>query len=564
MLLELNIENFALMEKLNIRFDKGFNVLLGETGSGKSIIIDAINFVLGEKFNKNFIRTGETKTFVEAIFTIENYDTKRILKELDIEFEDIVIISRETHKQGKSIAKVNGKSVIISKLKEISKSLMDIHGQHENQSLLSTNKHIQYIDYYGYNEIEETLKEYKIKYNKVKEIEKDLQILEAREQEDLRKAEFLKFQLEDITKADLKFGEDDQLLERHSLLSNSEKIQNNLNLCYNMLYNSTEQYRAVYDSINYVIRNLRNIEEHQKDIKKIADSFEEIYYIIEQNVHEITSIQGRTNFDKDELDYINERLYFIEGLKKKYGNTVEDILKYKEKIEIEFNSLKSREDSINQLLKEKETLYNELELISKKLHNIREQISKELEDAIKVEFNYVGLEKVKFKVSIEEDKNYNENGKDLIEFLISTNPGEPLNPINEIASGGELSRIMLSLKSVFINKDNIDAVVFDEIDTGISGRIAQRVGHKMFLISKTKQVFCITHHPQIAAMSDNCYLVSKEVIGNKTFSKIKLATEKEKIEFIAKMLGGLKTTELSLEHAEEILKIAREDKKEIS
>ncbi|CAM3012240.1 DNA repair protein RecN [Hathewaya histolytica] len=564
MLLELNIKNFALMENLNIRFNKGFNVLLGETGSGKSIIIDAINFVLGEKFNKNFIRTGETKTFVEAIFTIENYDTEDILNELGIEFQDILIISRETHKYGKSIVKVNGKSVIMSSLKDISKTLIDIHGQHENQSLLKINNHIQYVDYYGYDRTKDLLEKYKLKYKRIKEIHRELEELEERKKEDLRKSEFLKFQLEDINKANLKIGEDEELLDKYNILNNAEKIQSSLNNCYNVLYSSNDGYRSVYDNLNYIVKSLRAIENHQKDLKKLADSFQEIYYIIEQNVHDISNIKDNVSYDRDELDYINERLYLIETLKKKYGSSLEDIMKYKKEIEEEFNSLESRENSINDLLKEEEELTKDLDIISDNLHKIRQEISEELEKNIISEFNYVGLEKVTFKVSIKNQEQYNEYGKDIVEFLISTNPGEPLNPINEIASGGELSRIMLSLKSVFINKDNLDTVVFDEIDTGISGRVAQRVGHKMYLISKNKQVFCITHLPQIAAMADNCYLVWKEVLENKTFSNIKLATEKEKIDFIARMLGGLRTTELSLEHAEEILKIANENKKELA
>ncbi|MFX0548946.1 DNA repair protein RecN [Hathewaya histolytica] len=564
MLLELNIKNFALMENLNIRFNKGFNVLLGETGSGKSIIIDAINFVLGEKFNKNFIRTGETKTFVEAIFTIENYDTEDILNELGIEFQDILIISRETHKYGKSIVKVNGKSVIMSSLKDISKTLIDIHGQHENQSLLKINNHIQYVDYYGYDRTKDLLEKYKLKYKRIKEIHRELEELEERKKEDLRKSEFLKFQLEDINKANLKIGEDEELLEKYNILNNAEKIQSSLNNCYNVLYSSNDGYRSVYDNLNYIVKSLRTIENHQKDLKKLADSFQEIYYIIEQNVHDIGNIKDNVSYDRDELDYINERLYLIETLKKKYGSSLEDIMKYKKEIEEEFNSLESRENSINDLLKEEKELTKDLDIISDNLHKIRQEISEELAKNIISEFNYVGLEKVTFKVSIKNQEQYNEYGKDIVEFLISTNPGEPLNPINEIASGGELSRIMLSLKSVFINKDNLDTVVFDEIDTGISGRVAQRVGHKMYLISKNKQVFCITHLPQIAAMADNCYLVWKEVLENKTFSNIKLATEKEKIDFIARMLGGLRTTELSLEHAEEILKIANENKKELA
>ncbi|AWZ48274.1 DNA repair protein RecN [Clostridiaceae bacterium 14S0207] len=563
MLLELNVKDFALIEKFSIKFHEGFNVLLGETGSGKSIIIDAINFLLGGKFNKNFIRTGEGKAFVEGIFTIENIEAKKILDDLGIEYEDVLIISRETYKYGKSIAKINGKSVILGSLKEISKTLIDIHGQHENQNLLNNSVHIQYIDYFAKEAIYEVLKEYRIKYYKLKEIEKNMQYLEEKKQDDFRKAEFLKYQLEDIEKADLKAQEEEELLERFKLLNNAEQIENGLSNCYNILYNSNDGYNSVYDSLNLVIKTLSNLEEHNKDIKRIKDSFEEFYYIIEQNVHDLVNIKDNISYDKEELDFINERIYFLDNLKKKYGESIEEILNYKKQIEKEYFDIQNREISIDKLVKEKEHIEEELKLLSNRLHDIRLNISKTLESEIEKEFTYLGLEKVKFKVDIKCLDQFNENGIDKVKFLVSTNPGEPLKSMEEIVSGGELSRIMLSLKSVFINKDNVDSVIFDEIDNGISGRIAQRVGHKMFLISNKKQVFCITHLPQIAAMADYCYVVWKEVINDKTYSNIKLAEEKEKVEFIAKMLGGLETTELSLEHAEELLNIAKESKKKL-
>lgn len=563
MLLELNVKDFALIEKLSIKFYEGFNVLLGETGSGKSIIIDAINFLLGGKFNKNFIRTGEGKAFVEGIFTIENIQTKKILDDLGIEYEDVLIISRETYKYGKSIAKINGKSVILGSLKEISKTLMDIHGQHENQNLLNNNVHIQYIDYFAKETIYEVLKEYRIKYYKLKEIEKNIQYLEEKKQDDFRKAEFLKYQLEDIEKANLKVQEEEELLERFKLLNNAEQIENGLNYCYNILYNSNDGYKSIYDSLNLVIKTLSNLEEHNKEIKRIKDSFEEFYYIIEQNVHDLVNIKDNISYDKEELDFINERIYFLDNLKKKYGESIEEILNYKKQIEKEYFDIQNREISIDKLVKEKDDIEEELKLLSNRLHDIRLNVSEILEHEIEKEFTYLGLEKVKFKVDIKCLDQFNENGIDKVKFLVSTNPGEPLKSMEEIVSGGELSRIMLSLKSVFINKDNVDSVIFDEIDNGISGRIAQRVGHKMFLLSNKKQVFCITHLPQIAAMADYCYVVWKEVIKDKTYSNIKLAEEKEKVEFIAKMLGGLETTELSLEHAEELLNIAKESKKKL-
>lgn len=560
MLLELNVKNFALVEKTHIEFQNGFNVFLGETGSGKSIIIDAINFLLGGKFNKNFLRTGEERTFVEGIFTVENSNSKKVLDELSIDYDDIIVISREATKYGKSMAKVNGKTIVLSSLKELSRTFMDIHGQHESQNLLKVSTHIQYMDYFGKDTINPILCDYRLKYSDLKQINEKIKILREKKQDDLRRLEFIKFQIDDIAKVNPSVGEEEDLNDRYKILNNSEQIEKSLTYCYNILYNSNNEFQCVFDLINIVIKNLRSVENNHKDIKRISDSFQEVYYIIEQNIHDLVDIKDNMNYDRNELDSINERIYLLDSLKKKYGSTMEEIISYKNEIIDEFNELNNRDSELESLEIEENKIKRYLIEKGNELHKLREKVSIILQEQIEKEFKYVGLEKVKFKIEIIKEDSFNENGIDRVKFLICTNPGEPFKSMEEIVSGGELSRIMLSLKSVFTHKDMIDSVVFDEIDTGISGGIAQRVGCKMFTIAKNRQVFCITHLPQIAAMADHCYLIWKEVIEDKTYSNIRIASEDEKIKFIAKMLGGDEITDLSIEHSQELLKIANESK----
>lgn len=556
MLLQLNIKNFALIEDLTINFEKGFNILTGETGAGKSILIDAINYVLGNKFNRGLIRTGEDKTFVEAIFDIENQNTINILKELEIDSSDLLIIARETFKSGKSVVKVNGKSLLLMDIKKISSTLINIHGQHENQELLDTASHIHYLDKFGEDELNSHITKYNIKYKSLLEIDKKIKKLGKDDGEKEKLSDFLKYQIEEVNNAKLKIGEDNDLNESYAVLSNAEKISKALTYSYNILYNSEDNFVSVYDSLNKVIRELRSIEKYIDKLKKVTDSIEEAYFNIEENVSEIRNIQGSIFYDEKELEAINGRLYLIDSLKKKYGKTIEDVLNYRDKIEIQYNEIVNSSKIIEDLKIEQNKIVEDLRSYGKTIHNIRLSLAEKLEERIKDELNYIGLEKSNLKIDVRFQDDFYENGCDKVQFLISTNPGEPLMPLDKIVSGGELSRIMLSLKTVFVDKDEIASVIFDEIDTGISGRIAQRVAEKMYLISNGHQVFCVTHLPQIASMSDSHYLVSKEVVDKKTFTNIKKLSAAEKDEEIARMIGGSEITELTLKNAREMVKLA--------
>lgn len=563
MLLQLNIMNFALIEKLSIDFSKGFNVLSGETGAGKSILIDAISFVLGGKFNKNLIRVGEDKTVVEAVFSIENQRTRDILKELDISDEGIVILSRESFHSGKTIAKVNNKSLLLSKIKQVSETLIDIHGQHENQNLLDSSNHINYIDSFGQDLLVNKLKEYDKFYLKYGEVEEKVNRLQGNDGEREKKIDFLKFQIDEINSIKPKIGEDEELSKKFNMLSNGEKIKKALEKSYILLKENDESRISIIDSLMYVIRELKSIEAHHEDVKPIVDSLEESYYLLEDNTRTVSDLKDNTDYDIGELEFINSRMYQLSACKKKYGPTLEDVLVYKNHIEEQYYELINSGDIIEELLKEKKKLYEKLTEIAEELHNIRLRISESLEKEIKKELDYVGLEKSRFKIDVAYTDNLNSKGRDKIHFNISTNPGQPLQPLEEVVSGGELSRIMLALKTVFVDKDQIPSVIFDEVDTGISGRIAQRVGEKMVLISEAHQVFCITHLPQIAALADANYLIEKNSNEVNTFTKVKKLKDDEVEQEVARIIGGSEVTAITIENAREMISKAKEIKSEL-
>lgn len=564
MLLQLNISNFALIESLSISFEKGFNILSGETGAGKSILIDAINYVLGVKFSKNLIRTGENKTYVEAIFTIENDKTIEKLESNNIEYEDMVIISREAFQSGKTIAKVNGKTVLLSLLKEISVTLMDIHGQHENQALMIAENHINFLDNYGENLLSRSKSEFKKNYDEIKAIDEKINELKAKTGDKDKIIDFLKYQLDEIEAANLKPGEDIELEEKYAIISNSENISKILSDSYERLYNGNDENISIFDNLGVIIKELRSIEKHSEKIKIIVDSLEENYYNIEQNVAEIRSIKDNIEFDDRELEAINNRIYTIESLKKKYGKTLEDIKIHREKISAEYEQLLNCADIVRDLSLKKEKIEKILFENAEEIHRIRHTFAKDLEDKVLEELKYVGLEKSIFKIEVNYCKDYiNEQGCDRVQFFITTNPGEPLKPLEKVVSGGELSRIMLAIKTVFVDKDKIPSVIFDEIDTGISGRIAQSVAEKMYIISKLHQVLCVTHLPQIASMSDVHYLVEKEIANGKTYTTVTKLSKEGKENAIAKMLGGSELTKITVDHAKEMIKLADKDKKNL-
>lgn len=558
MLLQLSIKNFALIEEITLDLDEGFTILAGETGAGKSILIDAINYVLGSKFNKDLIRTGEEKTFVEAICSIEdNKSLKEILDFYDIEYDDILIISRESFKNGKSVIRVNGKAIILSNLRKISEKLIDIHGQHSNQNLLNKDRHIEYLDSFGKINLENDFIKYKESFVEFKDIKDKILSLNKNESDE-KLIDYIKYQIEEIDNASLSAGEEEKLIDRYNILSNHEKIRNSLARSYSYLDSSTGEY-SVLDSLDFVVREISAIEKHSEKAKLIKERVNNTYYELQDLTKDIKSLLDESYYDENELDEINSRIYKIGLLKKKYGSSIEEILKYRENLDKQYQEIINSEEIIKELKNKLIVIEKRLDKYSKNIHEKRVILGKAIEEKIEKELKYVGLGKCTFKISIEYDDSFNLKGKDKVQFMISTNLGEPIKPMEKIVSGGELSRIMLSLKSVFIDKDNTPTI-FDEIDTGISGRIAQCVAEKMYEISNKHQVLCITHLPQIASMSDNHYMVKKYIENEKTFTKIEKINEEKKIEEIAIMLGGVKLTENTLTNAREIIELANKKK----
>jgi DNA repair protein RecN len=561
MLIQLNIKNFALIEEIKVEFAEGFNILSGETGAGKSILIDAIDYVLGGKFSKSLIRTGEEKTFVEAVFSIDNELVKGELDELDIEYEDIIIISREYTLSGKSIIKVNGRSLIIAQLKKIREKILDIHGQHQNQTLLDRQSHIIYLDNFIGDKIKEPLKKFSELKERLSEIKS--KILKINGNEDREKLiDYTKFQIDDITKGNLRVGEEEELKEEFNYLSNAEKINNSLKVSCELL-NYREDGNSVVESLSKVISELSSVEKNSQIIGEKKAIIEEAYYNIEEVSRELRDIQEDTVYDENKLEKINGRIYEIDGYKKKYGNTIEEVIEYLNKLKENYNELVNASEILKELEEEENKVLSEMKKIGNTLHEIRKEFSEKLKSSLLKELSYVGLEKSTMEIQVKLCENYNERGFDEVCFLISTNTGEPVKPLEKVLSGGELSRIMLAFKCVFADKDGISTLIFDEIDTGVSGAVAQRIGEKMYQVSLNHQVLCITHLPQIAILSDYHYFVSKSIKDNKTYTSIKILNKDEKINQVATMLGGNEVTKATYENVKEMLKLSEKKKSEI-
>ncbi|MEO2509238.1 DNA repair protein RecN [Clostridium paraputrificum] len=561
MLIRLNIKNFALIEEITVEFSEGFNILSGETGAGKSILIDAIDYVLGGKFSKDLIRTGEERTFVEAIFSIDNDNVNHVLDELGIEYDDMLIISRETLLSGKSIIKVNGRSLIITQLKRIREKILDIHGQHQNQSLLQRSSHILYLDNYIGKDIEEPLSKFLNLKEELSKIKEKINKIKGADDRD-KLIDYTKFQIEDIEKGKLKIGEEEELKEEYNVLNNAEKINNALRISYGLL-SQREDGNSILESLSKVISEVSSAENHLEALKEKRELLEGAYFSLEEVTRDIRDLGDEIVYDDIRLGKINERIYEINTYKKKYGGSVEEVLAYHEKLKEKYDELINAEEILNELIEKESYILKDMKNVGEKLHEIRQKYSPSLEEKILRELSYVGLDKSRMKIEITLEDNYNERGFDDVSFMISTNPGEPLKPLERVLSGGELSRIMLALKCVFADKDEISTLIFDEIDTGISGSVGQRVGEKMYQVSLGHQVLCITHLPQIAILSDHHYFVSKEVVNDKTFTRIRMLSIEDKINQVASMMGGNGVTEATIQNVKEMLKFAESKKDEI-
>ena len=537
MISTLHIKNIGIIDDLSIDLNNGFNVLTGETGAGKTLIIDSLSILAGGRFSKEMIRNGEKYSFVEMCIEQKNTQSE----------DNQIIISREINENGKNMCKINGRMVTVSELKEFMKNIIDIHGQHDNQSLLETNTHIKLLDKFAGEEIEKIKTIYIEKYKEYNNIKIELSKNYGDEKEKQRKLDLLRYQEKEIEEAKLKEGEEEELENTRKVMMNYEKIQENLNQADVAISENS------IDSINIAIKSLEKIENLNDKYKDIAENLKSMYYDLKEISIDISNLKEENNFDEDNRNEIENRLDLIYSLKRKYGNNISEILKYKESITKEIFEIENLEEYTNKLKNDLEKLKKEMFELSSQMHEIRIKIAEDLNKKINYELEDLEMKNAKFKVNINfnEQKNFNNNGLDEIEFLISTNIGEDYKELTKIASGGEMSRIMLAIKTVLANVDDVPVLVFDEIDTGISGIAANSVGNKMKAIAKNHQVICITHLATITAKGDYNYYISKQVVEGKTKTLVKQLNEEEVIKEIARISSG-NITDISIKHAKEL------------
>ncbi|SCG83321.1 DNA repair protein recN Recombination protein N [Proteiniborus sp. DW1] len=560
MLLELNIQNFAIINKIRVNFSKGLNVLTGETGAGKSIIIDAISLVLGSRADKEFVRAGSEKTTIEALFFIENMrDVERVLESYGIQKEkdNTLLITREIYNTGRSTSRVNGRTVTLSMLHEITSKLIDIHGQHDHQSLLRSDKHSEFIDSLGDYTIIEIKEKVKKGYEELQTLKSRLKSLSQDEMEKERKMDLLNFQIEEIDDARLIDGEEESLIAEYSLLSNAESIVVTLADAIANLDSGFYGNKSIIDQLNNIYTNLHKVSKHSEDIRNFANTFESIVYQLQDLTREIRYYQDKIDYSPERLKFLDERLDLINKLKRKYGKTINEILEYRDRINKDLNLLLNCEEEIRELRSKIQQCETELNNICKDLTEKRTCISEKFEREITKELSDVNMPNVNFKVKIEKLEHFTQNGLDKIEFLISTNPNEPLKSLAKIVSGGEMSRIMLAFKSILAEIDKIPTLIFDEIDTGISGRTAQIVGEKIANIASNHQVICITHLPQIAALADSHYLIHKKITDKELTTEIIKLDYNERVEELSRLLGGVSLTETTKQHAREMIEMSK-------
>ena len=557
MILELYMKNCALVEELRLGIDENLNILTGETGSGKSIIIDALGLCLGEKYDRSFLRKGTEKGVIEAVFHSESSNLKKVLHEhdLDLDEDNLLVITRVIYSDGKSVARVNGRTVKLSILKDIASTLIDIHGQHQNQALFNKETHLDFLDLFGEFELENYKKEYKSIYDEYSDVKKALSVL-TENKDDMqiqREIDLLKFQINEIESANLSNDEYEELLKQRDVYRNSEKIYSNLNSAYQNLYDGSVNS---VDLVGNAVKELSLISQYDKTLSDYNNDIERIMYELQDISREIRNYKENIDFEPYELEQIELRVDEINNLRRKYGDSIEDIFNYYEKMKSRLEEILNRDEKVEELKLEIIRLEKTLKNKADELTKARKEVALRLEEVLLVELKSLNMKNVVFKVNFEETV-FNMKGQDDIEFMISFNLGEDIKPIYKVASGGEMSRFMLAFKTILADIDQIDTLVFDEIDTGISGIAAQIVGEKLSNIGKKKQIICITHLPQIAATADTHYFIEKSTSNERTFTTIRRLDNNQRKDEIARLIAGSNITEKTMEHATEIIELAK-------
>ncbi|MGG0657830.1 DNA repair protein RecN [Rummeliibacillus pycnus] len=562
MLKELSIKNFAIIEELTVDFQEGLTVLTGETGAGKSIIIDAVQLLAGGRSSQEFIRHGAKKAELEGLFTLTSSSHLAYEKCADagIEVEEgMIILRRDLNDNGKSVCRVNGKLVPLSLLREIGATLIDIHGQHESQELMDDKHHISLLDQFAGGEIEPVKERYLKQFEEYKSLKKELAAISVNEQQVAQKIDLYQFQIKEIDACKFQPNEEEDLTEERRRLMNFNKIFE----CSNSAHDAILGESKGLDWIGRAMADLEDVATVDESFKEYSDAVSNAFYNLQEAAFGVKNILDDLEFDPERLNEVEHRLALIQSMKRKYGPTLQEILEYRAKIGEELESLLNRDENIQKNEQQLIELQKKLQVTASELTTIRKKVGNRLSDAIMQQLRELYMEKAEFSVHFESlpEEQFDHNGMDRVVFYIATNVGEPPKALTKIASGGELSRVMLALKTIFSTTNGITSIIFDEVDTGVSGRVAQAIAEKIAAVSIHSQVLCISHLPQVAAMADHHYHIQKQEDTNRTFTSLTEIFGNERIDEISRIMSGAEVTELTFQHAKELIEIADERKK---
>ena len=561
MLSLLHIENIAIIEQADIVLQPGFTVLTGETGAGKSIIIDSIGAILGQRTSRELIRSGAKKGFVSAVFEDIPAALKRQLEELGLDTEDdgTVRIQRELSAEGRSVCRVNMRPVSASVLKTLSPYLINIHGQHDGQKLMQEEYHIDFLD--SFFEAETLLEQFRPMYAELHTLRSKIRELEKSGQQREQRIDMLRYQIDEIEAAQLQPGEEEMLTERRQFFENAGQLAYSLQAASKLLSGGEEDDDGAMDLLSRAADELADVAALSQDLNNLSQKAEEARYQVEDLAASVAMLAADVDFSPKERDAVEERLDVIYRLRRKYGATIEEVLSYHDKASKELGELENADDRKDEMMEEYHRTLTCAREIASELSKRRRQAAEELEAKIVAQLKDLDMPKVRISIQVSSQTKLNPHGMDEVRFLISTNPGEPVKPLSKIASGGELSRIMLAIKNVLTQTEDVGTLIFDEIDTGVSGRAAQKIALKLGEISHRKQTLCVTHLPQLAAMGDHHLLIKKSLSEEYTFTDVFSLTEEERVSELARMLSGDAITELSMQNAAELLERAAANKK---
>ena len=566
MLIEMSIRNIALIERLTIPFESGLNVLTGETGAGKSIVVDSVKLALGGRADKTLIRNGEEKASVRAVFDIRNNEqAKAFLDSLGADYEDgLVVVQRELSRSGRNLQRIAGLTVPLAALKQFTILMMDLHGQHEHQFLMNPGMPLDFLDGYGREAHAALIRDVAEKYHIHRGIAEEIEALTVDAAQQARMADMLRFQIDEIGAAKLKAGEEERLKNKMRLIENAERIASSLERAYDAVYNGSGRSKSAQELLNYASEKLKGISNIDSRFETMADRAAELYYSAQDLGYELQALLEEASYDPAEAERIGDRLDLIDKLERKYGPEIPDVLAFYQQAKKQLAGIEGSDERLNELRVQKKIAKAELTEACARLTASRKELAVRLEQRVMEQLKGLGMARTRFQIDIRPEEKPSPRGADRVVFMISPNPGEPLMPLADIASGGELSRIMLAFKSVSMDAGGVDTMVFDEIDTGVSGRMAQVVGEKMYAISRGRQVICVTHLPQIAAIGDAHYMVQKTVTDDKTGSTVLRLDDEGRVLELSRLVGGMQDDESSLSHARHMLESAAQAKRALA